>query len=110
MKNWTGRLLWGEAGQEIIHPLADLGRRGGNEVTPEGLPLITEGQLSHTPRLSVGHEEHLQMKGFPRRRGECGWVLREISRSLSVVFVVGWRGPSVTVVGGRGCCGDLDAS
>ena len=33
MKNWTGRLLWGEAGQEIMHPLADLGRRGGNEVT-----------------------------------------------------------------------------
>ena len=24
----------GEAGQEIMHPLADLGRRGGNEVTP----------------------------------------------------------------------------
>ena len=34
MKNWTGRLSWGEAGQEIMHPLADLGRRGGNEVTP----------------------------------------------------------------------------
>ena len=34
MKNWTGRLLWGEAGQEIMHPLADLGRREGNEVTP----------------------------------------------------------------------------
>ena len=102
MKNWTGRLLWGEAGQEIMHPLADLGRRGGNEVTPQGLPLITEG-------LSAGHEEHLQMKGFPRTRGEGGWVLREISRSLSVVFVVGWRGPSVVVVGGRGCCGELDA-
>ena len=103
MKNWTGRLLWGEAGQEIMHPLADLGRRGGNEVTPQGLPLITEG-------LSAGHEKHLQMKGFARRRDEGGWVLREISRSLSVVFVVGWRGPSVVVVGGRGCCGELDAS
>ena len=110
MKNWTGRLLWGEAGQEIMHPLADLGRRGGNEVTPQGFISSPRGQLSHTPRLSAGHEEHLQMKGFPRRRGEGGWVLREISRSLSVVFVVGWRGPSVVVVGGRGCCGDLDAS
>ena len=59
MKKWTGRLLWGEVGQEIMHHLADLGRRGGNEVTPQGLPLITEG-------LSAGHEEHLQMKGFPR--------------------------------------------
>ena len=103
MKNWTGRLLWGEAGQEILHPLADLGRRGGHEVTPQGLPLITKG-------LSASHEEHLQMRGYPRRRGEGGWVLREISRSLSVVFVVSWRGPSVVVVGGRGCCGDLDAS
>ena len=35
--------------------------------------------------------------------------LRETSGSLSVVFVVGWRGPSVVVVGGRGCCGNLDA-
>ena len=86
-----------------MHRLADLGRRGGNEVTPQGLPLITE-------ELSAGHEELLQMKGFPKRRGEGGWVLREMSRSLSVVFVVGWRGPSVVVVGGRGCCGDLDAS
>ena len=102
MKNWTGRLLLGEAGQEIMHPLADLGRRGGNEVTPQGLPLITKG-------LSASHEEHLQMRGYPRRRGEGGWVLREISRSLSVVFVVDWRGTSVVVVGGRGCCGDLDA-
>ena len=100
MKKLTGRLLWGEAGQEIKHHLADLGRRGDNEVTPQGLPLITEG-------LSAGH---LQMKGFPRRRGEGGWVLREISRSLSVVFVVGWRGPSVVVFDGRGCCGELDAS
>ena len=65
MKNWTGRLLWGEAGQEIMHPLADLGRRGGNEVTPQGLPLITEG-------LSASHEEHLQMKGCLERRGEGG--------------------------------------
>ena len=103
MKNWTGRLLWGEAGQEIMYHLADLGRRGDNEVTPQGLPLITKG-------LSASHQEHLQMKGFPRRRDEGGWVLREISRSsMSVVFVVGWRGPSVVVVGGRGCCGDLDA-
>ena len=109
-ENWTGRLLWGEAGQEIMHPLADLGRRGGNEVTPQGFPLITEGATKSHPRLSAGHEEHLQMKGFPRRRGEGGWVLREISRSLSVVFVVGWRGPSVVVVDGRDCCGDLDAS
>ena len=30
----------------------------------------------------------LQMKGFPRRRGEGGWVLREISRPLSIIFVV----------------------
>ena len=71
MKNWTGRLLWGEAGQEIMHPLADLGRRGGNEVTPQGLTLITE-------RLSAGHEEHLQMKGFPRRQDQDGCVLRDI--------------------------------
>ena len=35
-------------------------------------------------------------------------VLREISRSLSIVLVVGWCGPSMVVVGGRGCCGDLD--
>ena len=56
------------------------------------------------------HEEHLWMKAFSRRRGEDGWVLSEILRSLSVVFVVGWRGPSVVVVGGRGCCGDLDVS
>ena len=28
------------------------------------------------------------MKGFPRRRGEGGWVLREISRPLSIIFVV----------------------
>ena len=95
MKNWTGRLLWGKADQEIMHPLADLGHLG---------------QLSHTPRLSAGHEEHLQMKGFPRRRGEGRWVLREMLRSLSIVFVAGQRGPSVVVVGGRGCCGDLDAS
>ena len=74
MKNWTSRLLWGEAGQEIMHPLADLGRRGGNEVTPQGFISSPRGQLSHTPRLSAGHEEHLQMKGFPRRRGEGGWV------------------------------------
>ena len=52
MKNWTGRLLWGEAGQEIMHPLADLGRRGGNEVTPQGFPLITEGATkSHTKSI-----------------------------------------------------------
>ena len=57
MKNWTGRLLWGEAGQAIMHPLADLGRQGGNAVTPQGLTLITKG-------LSAGHEEHFQMMGF----------------------------------------------
>ena len=50
MKNWTGRLLWGEAGQEIMRPLADLGRRGGNEVTPQGFPLITEGATKSHPK------------------------------------------------------------
>ena len=34
MKNWTGRLLRSKAGQEIVHPQADLGLRGGDEVTP----------------------------------------------------------------------------
>ena len=28
------------------------------------------------------------MKGFPGRRGEGGWVLREVSRPLSITFVV----------------------
>ena len=28
------------------------------------------------------------MKGFSRRRGEGGWVLREISRPLSIIFVM----------------------
>ena len=81
-------------------------------VTPQGLPLITEGPgptKSH-PKAICQPRRAPSDKGLPRRRGEGGWVLREISRSLSVVFVVGWRGPSVVVVGGRGCCGDLDAS
>ena len=33
------------------------------------------------------------MKGFPGRRGEGGWVLREISRPLSIIFVVAGAAP-----------------
>ena len=36
--------------------------------------------------------------------------LSEISRFLSVVVIMGWRGPSVVVVGGRACCTHLEAS
>ena len=39
-------------------------------------------------RLHTKETKCLQMKGFPRRRGEGGWVLREISRPLSIIFVV----------------------
>ena len=55
-------------------------------------------KVIHTsPRGELSHEEHLQMRGFPRRHGEDGWVLREILRFLFIVAVMGWRGPSVAV-------------
>ena len=57
--------------------------------------------------------EEEQHRGNRAKENKEKWrgcvILREISRSPSVVVVVvvvvaGWRGPSVAVVGGRSCC------
>ena len=68
MKNWTGRLLRGKAGQEIVHPQADLGLRGGDEVTPQGyLP---------TTKSTLRRRETLEKEAKTRE------ILREISEIL----------------------------
>ena len=79
-----------------MQPLAELGRRGG--------------QQSHTLRLSASYEEHLQMKAILKDEARTGGTLREISRSLPIIVVVRWRSPSAVVVGGRVGYGGLGAS
>ena len=65
----------------------------GDNVTPQGFPPDT--------------------KSYPERQdegpGRVFWS--EILRySTIVVATMGWRGASVVLVGGRGCCAHLDAS
>ena len=68
--------------QQVIRVKPTWAAEGGTESHPKVIHSSPRGQPRHTPRLSASHEEHLQMKGYPERRGEGGWDFARIVEIL----------------------------
>ena len=84
------KIIVDKADREVVHPQAD-------KVTPQGYL---------RPRRAPSVEE---LSWFLKDKTGVDEFLRDILRSSSIVVVVGWRGPSVVVVGDKSCCAHLDA-